>query len=109
MKRFVMKRFVSQTIFIGLLAVTIVACQGVNPPTGGNNAQVPPTSTPVPTAPSVARPTYLVQRGDVSNIFDFNGRWQPRDQTILSFQVAGSIRRVLVKRGDTVTQNQLLA
>ena len=34
-------------------------------------AQVAPTATPIPTAPAVAKPTYLVQRGDVQNILDF--------------------------------------
>ncbi len=68
-----------------------------------------PTSTPIPTAPAVARPRYTVTRGDLINPLEFTGRWQPRDQITLSFQVAGTVRRVEVRRSDTVTAGQLLA
>ena len=80
-----------------------VACQ----PEAQTNQQ--PTSTPIPTAPAVARPRYTVTRGDLINPLEFTGRWQPRDQVSLSFEVAGTIRRVEVRRGDTVTAGQLLA
>src|SRR5258708_32091922 len=94
-----------------LLGLSLVSCTGNVPPgpNGGNPQQVAPTSTPIPTAPSVARRTYIVQRGDVQNIYDATGRWQPRDQTQLSFAIAGTMRRVQVKRGDTVQKGQLLA
>jgi multidrug efflux pump subunit AcrA (membrane-fusion protein) len=72
-------------------------------------AQAVPTSTPFPTAPAVARPTYVVQRGDVQEIFEFTGRWLPRDQSSLAFEINGQVRRVEVRRGDTVTAGQLLA
>jgi len=74
-----------------------------------SGAQAAPTSTPAPTAPAVARPTYLVQRGDVQEILEFTGRWQSRDQLALSFEIAGTIRQVNVQRGDTVSAGQLLA
>ena len=76
---------------------------------GGNGAQVEPTSTPIPTAPAVAPPTYAVQRGDVSELLEFSGRWQPRDQEALAFEVGGAVRRVNVRRGDTVSAGDLLA
>lgn len=79
----------------------------------GGNGEVPvgqvPTSTTIPTAPAVARPTYLVQRGDVQETLEFTGRWQARDQMPLSFAIGGTVRRVEVRRGDTVTAGQLLA
>jgi multidrug efflux pump subunit AcrA (membrane-fusion protein) len=70
---------------------------------------VAPTETPVPTVPAAARPTYIVQRGDVQEVLRFSGRWLPADQVQLSFQIAGTVRRVNVQRGDTVTAGQLLA
>ncbi|HLY28617.1 MAG TPA: biotin/lipoyl-binding protein [Aggregatilineales bacterium] len=88
-----------------LCSLFLAACSGI----AGNPAQSVPTSTPIPTIPAVARPTYLVQRGDVQNIDEFTGRWQPRDQELLAFQTSGTIRRVLVKTGDTVSKGQLLA
>lgn len=67
------------------------------------------TSTPIPTAPAVARPTYTVQRGNVEEVLVFTGRWLPRDQVALSFEVSGVTRQVNVRRGDAVTAGQLLA
>ncbi|MEO8396454.1 MAG: biotin/lipoyl-binding protein, partial [Chloroflexota bacterium] len=84
----------------------LAACSG-NVPTGA--AQTATTSTPIPTAPAGAAPTYSVQRGDVQNIFEYSGRWEPRDQEQLAFQVSGSVRRVNVRRGDSVTAGELLA
>lgn len=77
---------------------------------GPSIAQAPlPTVTPIPTAPAAARTTYTVQRGTVQDIFTFRGRWLPRDQTQLSFEVSGSVRAVNVRRDDTVNQGDLLA
>jgi multidrug efflux pump subunit AcrA (membrane-fusion protein) len=100
-----MQNFV-KLIFI-LLLIAAAGCSGDNQPPV--NAQAEPTSTPIPTAPAVARPTYIVQRGDVQEILEFSGRWLPRDQASLSFEIGGTIRRVNVRRGDTVTAGQLLA
>src|SRR5215207_3618466 len=82
-------RYSSAALFLCLsvLGLFLSACSGV--PT----AQISATSTPIPTAPAVARPTYVVQRGDVQEIFEFTGRWQPRDQMQLSFEVNGTVRR----------------
>jgi HlyD family secretion protein len=71
--------------------------------------QVAATETPIPTVAAAARPTYLVQRGDVEEVLTFSGRWLPSDQVQLAFQIAGAVRRVNVKRSDTVTTGQLLA
>jgi multidrug efflux pump subunit AcrA (membrane-fusion protein) len=97
--------------FIILLVAVAAACSpgGDNQQSGQAQAQAAATVTPIPTAPSVAKPTYLVQRGDVQNILEFSGRWQPRDQLILAFQIAGTVRRVTVKQGDAVSAGQLLA
>ncbi|MBX3080415.1 MAG: biotin/lipoyl-binding protein [Anaerolineae bacterium] len=99
------------TAFLTLaLMLLVAACGGINLPGGEQGAQqVPPTSTPIPTAPAVARPTYLVQRGTVEEVLSFSGRWQPRDQLPLSFEIAGQIRQVKVRRNDTVHAGDLLA
>lgn len=92
------------TMMLLLFVLLLAACQG-----GGLEGEVEPTSTPIPTAPAIARPTFIVQRGDVREILEFTGRWQPRDQMSLSFEIGGTIRRVNVQRGDTVSAGQLLA
>ena len=89
--------------------LVLICCLPPAPATPLNAQQAAPTSTPIPTAPAVAAPTYAVQRGDVQDIFEFSGRWEPRDQEQLAFQVGGSVRRVNVRRGDTVTAGDLLA
>jgi HlyD family secretion protein len=95
-----------RSLLIICFLLLMTACSGISPDTG---VQAEPTITPIPTAPAVARPTYLVQRGDVQNILEFPGRWQPRDQVRLAFEISGTVRRVNVQRGDTVTTGQLLA
>ena len=45
----------------------------------------------------------------MQDIFEFSGRWEPRDQEQLAFEVGGAVRRVNVRRGDTVTAGELLA
>ncbi len=102
-----MIRFFQRIYPFIVLGLALVACTGNQ--VVGNPPQQAPTSTPVPTAPVVARPTYLVQRGDVQNILDFPGRWQPRDQTPLSFPIAGTVRSVKVRVGDAISAGQLLA
>src|SRR5687767_1957230 len=99
-------KFSSVSLFLccSVLSLFLAACAR-----GGPTAQIEATSTPIPTAPAVARPTYVVQRGDVQEIFEFTGRWQPRDQMQLSFEVNGTVRRVNVQRGDTVAAGDLLA
>lgn len=91
-----------------LIAGVLIAA-GCSTPEEGADNQSASTATPIPTAPAVARPTYVVQRGDVQEILEFSGRWQPRDQAALAFEIQGSIRQVTVQRGDTVKTGDLLA
>jgi multidrug efflux pump subunit AcrA (membrane-fusion protein) len=88
------------------MILLLSACAG-DSETDGQKTQ--PTVTSIPTAPAAARPTYIVQRGTVQETLAFTGRWMPRDQTQLTFEVNGSIRSVNVQRGDTVSAGELLA
>ncbi len=99
----------STTILAGALLLSLLtgACAGPTG-TGEEQAALAATSTPIPTAPAIVRPTYTVQRGDVQEILNFTGRWQPRDQMPLSFEINGTVRRVNVRRGDTVSAGGLL-
>jgi HlyD family secretion protein len=71
--------------------------------------EVAPTVTPIPTAPSAARPVHVVERGNVEEVLTFSGRWMPRDQEQLAFQTSGTVRQVTVRQGDAVTVGQMLA
>jgi multidrug efflux pump subunit AcrA (membrane-fusion protein) len=110
-----MQKMMRRAVVTLATTALLTACgtQGLALPSGdggsGAGAQVLPTSTPIPTAPAVARPTYLVQRGTVQDVLEFSARWQPRDQLPLSFEIQGQVRRVAVRRNDTVKAGQLLA
>lgn len=68
-----------------------------------------PTVTPIPTAPSAARPVHIVTRGAVEEVLSFSGRWLPRDQEQLAFQTGGTVRQVNIRQGDAVQVGQVLA
>lgn len=67
------------------------------------------TVTPIPTLPALSRPTYTVQRGTVQETLEFTGRWLPRDQAELAFEISGTIHNVNVRTGDAVSTGDLLA
>ncbi len=110
-----------EKIFVAILLLLAVSgCASLNANAGTSPAPGAPTtapiavaqnatSTPIPTAPAVARPTYLVQRGDVADILETSGRWLPRDQLSLSFPIAGTVRTVYVQRGAAVRAGDKLA
>ena len=89
------------------LGLGVAACGAVTPNPSGQSIE--PTSTPIPTAPAAARPTFTVARGTVQDVQEFTGRWLPRDQIELSFEINGTIRSVNVARGDVVSAGTLLA
>ncbi len=93
-----------------ILSILITACgaQPENNNTAQAAAQVV-TSTPIPTAPAAARPTYTVQRGTVQEDYTFTGRWRPRDQMELSFEIQGTISAIYVNRGDAISAGDILA
>ena len=101
-------------IIMIILALIGTACSSSNSTSipgsdSAARAQDVPTSTPVPTAEVAARPTVVVERGTVEDVFTFTGRWQPRDQMTLSFPINGTVRQVNVQRGDAVSAGDLLA
>ena len=100
--------YTRRTFVVLLFGSLLAACTG-QPGADSAAQNLPPTSTPIPTPPALAPTTYVVQRGDVTNLYEFQGRWLPRDQNALGFETGGTVRRVLVRRGDTVTAGQLLA
>lgn len=54
-------------------------------------------------------PTYVTARGDVVEVVKFNGRVTPANEVELFFRLAGRVKQVYVKEGDSVEANQLLA
>ncbi len=86
-----------------LIAWVLVACSGtsVNP--------IPSTPTAIPLPAIAEKPTYKVQRGEMTSELIFTGRIAPVDTQELTFAAAGRVATVNVRRGDEVTKDQLLA
>jgi multidrug efflux pump subunit AcrA (membrane-fusion protein) len=101
-----LKKNIQRIVSFLLILLMTAACMEGGGDSGGD---ISPTSTPYPTAEAVARPTVTVQRGTVQDDLSFTGRWQPRDQLPLAFEINGTVRNVNVRRGDLVTAGQLLA
>ena len=64
--------------------------------------------TPIPTVPAAAKPTYTVQRGNVTVQLSLTGRIAPLIEESLGFTQPGQIADVLVARQDIVEAGQPL-
>jgi RND family efflux transporter MFP subunit len=67
------------------------------------------TPTPLPTAAALAKPTYVVQRGEVIGTVSFTGRIAPVEQQPLFFGSEGRVGKVYVKDGETVQAGTVIA
>jgi len=97
-------------ISVGLM-LGLGACAAL-PTTGGRSSgdgATEPTPTPVPTSIVPTNPTYEVQRGDVVRQLQFAGRVAPVREQELFFKTGGYVDRVLVRRGDEVQADDVLA
>lgn len=77
----------------GLLATQLAACG----------------SAPAATAARLPQPTVVVAAADLGASIDAIGEVKASQDANLVFQVAGTVAQVLVKEGDHVTKDQLLA
>ncbi len=91
-----MKKIV--TLFVSL-AILLAGC--------GGGGQVVTEATPTP-YPTPVRPTFTVQRGDITVEAKFGGRVTPLALHTVYFQIGGQVREVYVNVNDQVTEGQLL-
>jgi len=100
-------RFRIHLIFVLLVFVVLsfilIACNG----SFTSTAQATPTAIPLPVI--AEKPTYKVRRGELVSELIFSGRIAPVEQQELAFGADGRISKIYVRRGDAVTQDQLLA
>lgn len=71
--------------------------------------QVAPTPTPKPAPPTLDKPTYAVERGEIIDEMKLNGRVTAVQQQDLSFEQNGFVKTVYVTRSSVITEGQLLA
>jgi RND family efflux transporter MFP subunit len=86
-------------ILFGALALSLAGCGG---------GQVVSEATPTP-FPTPVRPTFTVQRGDITVEARLNGRVVPLALDSAFFQISGQVREVYANVNDIVTEGQLLA
>lgn len=87
-----------------LIFITVLAGCTCGPAEGGEA-----TPTPIPTPVVPDKPTYLVQRGEVSEVLEFTARVSPVTEEELFFRTSGYVGAVYVKRDDWVEAGDLLA
>lgn len=97
-----MRWFALMAALGGMLIIS--ACEAIP-----NQQNIEPTVTLIPTAQAAAQTTYTVERGDIEDLLEFTGRWQPRDQQGLSFERSGNVRNVAVNENDAVSEGALIA
>ena len=94
------KRQLRVAIWFFILIFILAACSGV----GGKTI---PTSVPTPI--TVEKPVYTVERGAVTEVVQLTGRVTPVQQENLFFLSDGVVKEVLVKAGDYVEMDAVLA
>jgi RND family efflux transporter MFP subunit len=97
--------------FVSLITVivTIFTVAACSPNATASRSSGNPTPTPIPLAAAPIKPTYTVQRGDVTSLIQFDGRITPVKLSDLFFRTDGRVKNVYVKQGDLVKTGQLLA
>jgi HlyD family secretion protein len=93
-------RAAGATLFFWLLLLFLAACNT-------DGARITPTPFPTPVIPE--KPTFVVQRGTVSNTLEFRGRVSPVTEKELFFETDGYVQKVLVAQGDVVSAGAVLA
>jgi len=98
-KRFLIRRTAALVLFVAL-ALSLVGC-------GGPVGQVINEATPTP-FPTPVRPTFTVQRGDITVEAKLNGRVVPLASHTVYFEIVGQVREVYANVNDVVKEGQLL-
>jgi RND family efflux transporter MFP subunit len=67
------------------------------------------TPTPIPTPIVASKPTYQVQRGEITKVLQFTGRIAPITEEDIFFRTSGRVRNVYVEREQEVSTGEILA
>jgi macrolide-specific efflux system membrane fusion protein len=103
--RFAKSPYLQMVGLVVLLLVT-AAC-GASPADRRGETGVQPTA--VPTTAAAQRPTYTVERGDVSYQVSFPARISPVIEEPLAFAISGQVTAVYAGRNDNVRAGDVLA
>jgi len=100
---------VSTFTYLIIIIITVFAAAGCSANGAASKSSGNPTPTPIPLAAAPIKPTYTVQKGDVTSLIQFSGRITPVKMEDLFFRTDGRVKNVYVKQGDQVKAGQLLA
>ena len=107
------KRKILIAILAGLvlLAGGAFAWKGAKPSVGGGEiiARAPAANPAARPVELIAAELHTIKPRGLVDVVRFTGTTQPIDQTIVKARVAGRLAEVLVREGDHVTKDQLLA
>ena len=103
MKRYLLTHILSLAVLMA--ALLLPACSMA----GKSTSQLDIEPTPLPTAAALSKPTYIVQRGEVTGTVDMTGSITPVNQQSLFFPIDGHVRTVYVNMGDTITVGTVIA
>lgn len=96
-----------QRILFLLILILGVAILGYGCSTSATDEMATPTPIPTPIVPS--KPTYEVQRGEITKVLQFTGRVAPITEEELFFRTSGRVRNVYVEREQEVSSGEVLA
>jgi len=102
MKQYLRKNLIIILVLASLM-VSVTGCSSVS----AEDAEATPT--PIPTAVIPTKPTYSVERGDVTEEMQFMARVAPVEQEGLFFRTDGRVRKVYVEKEDEVEAGQVIA
>lgn len=94
-------KMIRRGFWLAILPLILIACSS----SVGTKA----TPTLVPTPITVEKPVYVVQRGTVTRTIQLTGRVTPVQQQDLFFRADGVVKEVLIKAGDSVRADAVLA
>jgi multidrug efflux pump subunit AcrA (membrane-fusion protein) len=102
-----MKHYLKKCLIMLMVVMSIIvsttSCSSSSP------EEAAATPTPIPTAVIPTKPTYTVERGEVTEEMQFTARVAPVVQEELFFRTNGRVRGVYVEEGDEVEAGQVLA
>jgi RND family efflux transporter MFP subunit len=93
--------------YLGLIIIFVTLFLGTSCKSSSTEELATPTPIPTPIVPT--KPTYEVQRGEITKVLQFNGRISPIIEEGLFFRTSGRVRNVYVTKGQDITEGQVLA
>lgn len=104
-----MKLTMKRRNLVSFLMLLLLSSCGLEAVTEPHQVDVANEPTAVPTTAPIDRQTYTVERGDVIKEIGLTGQVVPETELALGFVLAGAVEEVLIERGDSVAEGDVIA